>query len=617
MAEYIFSCSELMNMDDSVIASVFAQILGEYLRSIPGSLISRQTTEIIARKASDAIKRAEEDGEDTDSASLAEAFYSEVNKGQTQADLHALRFLLKFFWDHILATAMFGSVTPLDVAENVYGWVFSASFRLHDEEDLSTGDSNATYRVRAHEEIADSLALALAVLIENCPALGPCPSVYGTSNGSIASTLPIIESATFSEPRLVESSTSYNGVEIENLSNPGVLGAARAEEAAAFSASGRNNQIHDDFFEELRCLDSEDFEAQEDSTMLTDDDERHDEPHANDETNSSNLIDVLAESNPENKQSISNAKSFKLDDASSRPASPSINPELRAIHSMIEQNALLFRESVRGVSVLAKDLADACSDASKQANRMRLAFKNSTELVYTTRKRIISESQKLARMLDRAGTDSTMQLKHMNSMLQQTLLQLLDEKADIEKTLEEACNPKFLGLTRQNATASKFLESMERAQIFVNRCAIEIANNEDKYKGQRRMNNAGILSNVRMAELKRLRAEVVRLRYAMHIKSSEKIENKNIKSREHHGDKLYANYQRESMDAQVISDLKRQVVALKDMPRGAPPIRATDILQSKSNLYIDLKLKLQKAMKAEYAHVSLCICSQEAKTEPR
>ena len=106
-------------------ARLFAQLLGRYLRSLPGLLISRHTSEIVARKVMKEVVNAEKKGEVTNSVALSERIHNIINQTQTQADVHTLRFLLKFFGDHVRSAAVFGSITPIDVAENVHEWIFN------------------------------------------------------------------------------------------------------------------------------------------------------------------------------------------------------------------------------------------------------------------------------------------------------------------------------------------------------------------------------------------------------------------------------------------------------------------------------------------------------------
>ena len=188
------------------------------------------------------------------------------------------------------------------------------------------------------------------------------------------------------------------------------------------------------------------------------------------------------------------------------------------VHSHVERNALLFGDSVRNLSYSAKALASACAGATKQATKMRYAFNTSLQLVHATRKKVILESQNLVRMLSDSGGDSMQQLKHMNNMLQETQLQLLDEKAYSDKVLHEACNPELLGLTKQNALATEFMANARQAQIFLGRCRADIINGSSKNSVKKMATDQHYPMNLdgRVTEVKRLRAEVVRLRHTIH-----------------------------------------------------------------------------------------------------
>ena len=261
----------------------------------------------------------------------------------------------------------------------------------------------------------------------------------------------------------------------------------------------------------------------------------------------------------------------------------------------------------------AKVLASACSDATKQAKRMRRAFQNSQELVHTTRKKVILESQNLVRKLGGSGGDSMQQLKLMNKMLQETQLQLLDEKACSDKTLQEACNPELLGLTKQNALASEFSEKIQRAETFLVRCTAEIIKRTNKNSIQMSTTDQHYAGEVslhnRVMELKRLRAEVVRLRHTMHAyEITESLEEKKASTPRGTGKHVmrhYASYERESADAQVICELKGQVLALKEKLRSSTPYRDVEMRGSAQKVFGDFTLELERLRQFEHAHVSL------------
>ena len=113
----------------------------------------------------------------------------------------------------------------------------------------------------------------------------------------------------------------------------------------------------------------------------------------------------------------------------------------------------------------------------------------------------------------------------------------------------------------------------------------------------------------RVTEVKRLRAEVVRLRHTIHAYEKTEISEVNqsgTSDREvqpimQH----YASYRRESADTQVISELKSQVLALEEKLRASTRQGIFHMHSSALDSYTNFKFELESVRRNEQANVSL------------
>ena len=152
LTDYIYTTDELEDEDENDICSLYAQILGEYLTSLPTPLVLTPLGQKLSKEAILEVHAAEEKGGLADSASIATNLYALVRKEGREARVDALFYILHFLSEHVMAAALYGDVTPMDVAESIHTWIFQ----------VPTEGSK-----QFKEEMEEGCTLALSIMMEN------------------------------------------------------------------------------------------------------------------------------------------------------------------------------------------------------------------------------------------------------------------------------------------------------------------------------------------------------------------------------------------------------------------------------------------------------------------
>ena len=152
LMDHIFTTEELAELEEEDVCSLYVQILGGYLLSLPSPLVLSELGIKLAKKAMVEVHAAAEAGGAIDSAATASHLYEAIRGHGRELHVNALFYFLNFLAEHIMAAALYGDVTPMDIAESIHAWIF--------EHHPAGGED--------HEE---GCALALSMMIENAGEL--------------------------------------------------------------------------------------------------------------------------------------------------------------------------------------------------------------------------------------------------------------------------------------------------------------------------------------------------------------------------------------------------------------------------------------------------------------
>ena len=149
LMDYVFTTDELADLEDNDVSSLYAQVLGEYLTSLPSTLVLSYLRETLSTEAMNAVHAAESSGETVDTAPIAAVLFDLVQKDGREAYVDTLFYFFNFLFEHVMASALYGDVTPHDVATAIHAWLFQAP---------DQGWS---------EDSEESCACALSMMLEN------------------------------------------------------------------------------------------------------------------------------------------------------------------------------------------------------------------------------------------------------------------------------------------------------------------------------------------------------------------------------------------------------------------------------------------------------------------
>ena len=541
LTQCVFSNPKLGYLNDANIASLFAQTMGEYLCAIPGSLITRKTSEAIAKKAREALMNAELDNLPSDPGEIADMFEQIIRDGQSELNVKTLHYIIRFLHDHIFAAAMFGSVTPVDIAESIYGWIFDTTMNP-DSSQMSLDDLNEVTKAdNGAGEVAEGFTLALAVLIENAYRFKDSVISNDDTHPHNKNAINVGINSGLQEQDMLNNAsiTSFSGL-------PG-------------GYSKQPDNIQTQSYPSEPAADNNDFTEFENSEPL----ERGGKeflPEAVDDHEEAVVVGTLGSDNMS--KPSGNAPPLTLTEQyepfvdlteSKSNMKAETSPQFQAYDNFtsVEESASSFCNVVQNLSLSAVALSDVCQEATNQASRLVKALRFSQDLLHNTRVKVISESQNLVKALHKSRGDSVEQLKQMNEMLQCTQLQLMNENSYTQKTLLELCNPNLLGLTKQHHMMSELTATMELAKSHVSRCVVGLR--------QKLQKASPTLTAFSSPEIKQMRAEIVRLRHALQIQDRQR--SAHAKDPDSLEDLL--RYRRENADLHVINDLKRQLAAAR------------------------------------------------------
>ena len=85
LMDYVFTTDELADLEDNDVSSLYAQVLGEYLTSLPSTLVLSYLRETLSTKAMNAVHAAESSGETVDTAPIAAVLFDLVQKDGREA----------------------------------------------------------------------------------------------------------------------------------------------------------------------------------------------------------------------------------------------------------------------------------------------------------------------------------------------------------------------------------------------------------------------------------------------------------------------------------------------------------------------------------------------------
>ena len=301
---------------------------------------------------------------------------------------------------------------------------------------------------------------------------------------------------------------------------------------------------------------------------------------------------------PEDSLAKRNDISHRLSESKMR--SPSLTPEVadpikdRSGNGVGADAMAQFHAAVRSVAAAAASLKAACGAATNEAGRLRHAYAEGQRHVRLTRQTVVRESARLAARLRGSSTSSSAQLTAMNDTLVAQQNALVEEKQRAERLLTSALDARTLaaamGVRDVTSATNALIECVGKAEARMARCAfLEMRRKRfDAASGNGSRRQGGDEEASPMlkpaessdaAELKQLRAEVVRLRHTLEATGSAAAPSHPRPSAERritlskarkHLLRPYESYRQESADAEVIRQLRRQNLQLQAqvMARG-------------------------------------------------